>query len=191
MKRDSCEANVSAIQKKTQKQARFFGQNPQQGRTQSPLAPAPQGPQTPDASITTRLFVRFSDPSKNPKNKLSLGPQKKLQKTWEFTFIFENGLFIKGPQLNLWSYRDRDKKFGGDGPKIGVVVSRKVHTRATQRNLWKRRIREAFRRQQQSIHPETVMIFQARAAKNLKKTPSYQEIAEEMTALLKKAGAVS
>lgn len=86
-------------------------------------------------------------------------------------------------------YRDREKKFGGRGPKIGIVVSRKVHTRAAPRNLWKRRIREAFRRQQQSMDPEAVMIFQAKAAKNLKKTPSYQEIAEEMMSLLKKAGA--
>ena len=120
---------------------------------------------------------------------MSLDSQKRLHKAWEFTFVFEKGKFVKGTRLNLWIYLDREKKLGAGGPKIGVVVSRKAQSKATKRNLWKRRIREVFRQQQQNIDADAAVIVQAKNQKNVTSVPDYQEIAEEMIHLIKRAQA--
>lgn len=70
------------------------------------------------------------------------------------------------------------------GPAVGIMVSRKVHLRAVKRNLWKRRIREAFRRRQKDLQPEWALVIQARKQTGV---PAYREIEEELLTLCRKA----
>ncbi len=69
-------------------------------------------------------------------------------------------------------------------PAIGIMVSRKVHLRAVKRNLWKRRIREAFRRNQNRLKPGWALVVQARKQAAI---PSYQEIEKELLLLCQSA----
>ncbi len=68
---------------------------------------------------------------------------------------------------------------------VGVVVGRKTDPRAAGRNLWKRRIREIFRKHQKDLRQETLCLIKARADS---KRPSYEAMEQYLVGLFKKAG---
>ena len=112
-------------------------------------------------------------------------PNQRIRSRRVFQIIFKRGKWAKGFLLNLWSYGGPEV-FEEDGPpQLAVMVSRKVNARATQRNLWKRRIREVFRRHQAEIKNGTAVLIQARKQN---KTPSYAMIESEVMTLLAKTG---
>lgn len=106
-------------------------------------------------------------------------PDQRIRDRRIFQFLFKNGRFVKGDYLNLWVYED----LGLARPQLGVIVSRKTESRATRRNLWKRRIREAFRRQQGRLKKLSVMI-QSRPQDS--GVPSYAALFGEMEKLFEK-----
>lgn len=116
-----------------------------------------------------------------------LGSEQRIRGEWVFKFVFDHGKFAKGKHFHLWVYADKEGKFSGKGPKLGLVVGRKTHARANVRNLWKRRMREVFRRNQTKIKPECLLLLQSRSAK---KVPSYQEMLSEIESLLEKTGSI-
>lgn len=124
---------------------------------------------------------------------------QRIKKPSSFTAAIRKGLFLRGTLLNIWFIRQSEaglhlqpetvfaKKQVSDGrPAIGIMVSRKVHLRAVKRNLWKRRIREAFRRNQGKFKPGWALVVQARKQAVI---PAYSEIEKELLRLSFRAGA--
>ena len=73
-------------------------------------------------------------------------------------------------------------------PRIGIIVSKKTNKSAVARNLWKRRIREAFRKNQSVIKPGVSVLVQSR--KRECSAPAYKEIELDIMELLTKTKAV-
>jgi ribonuclease P protein component len=71
--------------------------------------------------------------------------------------------------------------------KLGVRVSRRVHLRAVKRNLWKRRIKEAYRMLQHEILPGRLILVDAQRQE---KIPGYPEIKAELQKILKEMKAL-
>ena len=70
-------------------------------------------------------------------------------------------------------------------PMLGIIVSRKTDTRAVGRNVWKRRVREIFRKNQAMLHPEAVCLVKVRA---IPKIPTSPDMELDLIKLFKKAG---
>ncbi len=83
----------------------------------------------------------------------------------------------------MWTYHSSRDAKGGAAPKVGIIVSRKTDRRATRRNLWKRRIREAFRELQVKVKENAEILIKSRECNMI---PSYQEIKRELETLLRK-----
>lgn len=125
----------------------------------------------------------------SPQSKLQgaserLLPAQRIRDAGHFKFIFDHAVFTRGAVLKVWSCRDTQKQFAGAGPKIGIIVSRKTSPSAVVRNLWKRRIRESFRKMQVKIKPDCMIVVGARHGK--KETPALAEIAADLQKLLEK-----
>ena len=119
----------------------------------------------------------------------SLGRDQRLRKRRVLQVLFKKGRFFKGKFLRIWVCEDpEDKKNPEAAPQVGVIVSRKTDLRAAKRNLWKRRIREAFRRNQARIKKNTAVLVQA--AKAPAEIPSYQTLQAELFELLAEAGSL-
>lgn len=75
-------------------------------------------------------------------------------------------------------------------PQLGIVISRKTEPLATRRNLWKRRIREAWRLNRSKLKGGAAIVIQAKRSSGLpagrQGTPSYYQIAAELSELLEK-----
>lgn len=69
-----------------------------------------------------------------------------------------------------------------DVSKVGIIVSRKVSAHATDRNRWKRRVREVFRVNQFLIKKGKWIVLQVKPGK---KTPAFQEIEAEIKKLFR------
>lgn len=106
--------------------------------------------------------------------------EQRLRTRKGFQRVFEEGHFIRGKLLNLWILREKRKK----RPRIGIVVTRRTAPLATQRNFWKRRIREIFRRNQHCLKAGVSILVKA---KGRQKAPSYHEIREEFEKRLRQA----
>ena len=120
---------------------------------------------------------------------------QRIKKPNSFTAAIRKGLFLRGTLLNIWFIRQDEagllqqesalaEKGGKGRPAIGIMVSRKVHLRAVKRNLWKRRIREAFRRNQSQFKPGWALVIQARKQVQI---PAYAEIEKELVRLCQRA----
>ena len=116
----------------------------------------------------------------------SLRPEQRIRRRHSFQTIFDKGRFFRGVLLNLWVYEglENEEKRTGGKPKLGIIVSRKTDLKAVRRNLWKRRIREVFRRQQKDFKLPVAILIQS---KKQPKMPSYQAIEQEMKKLFEKA----
>lgn len=115
--------------------------------------------------------------------KQRLGRDQRIKKKIEFDFLFKTGRSAKGKFLIIWA-EDKNLPRPALLPKIAVSVSRQVDTRAVVRNLWKRRVKEAFRRNQEKIFSGTAVLAKVRRIE----MPSYQEIEKELFFLLGKLG---
>ncbi len=124
----------------------------------------------------------------NPKKISSerLHPSQRIRERRVFKFIFENAIFVRGTVLKVWAYRDVSSQFGTGGPKLAIIVSRKTHANATVRNLWKRRIREGFRRFQNKLDPQSLILVASQPGQ--KKVPDYDSMVAELKKLLLKTG---
>ena len=110
--------------------------------------------------------------------------EQRIKKDTAFQKVFTRGDFAKGLFLNLWVLIEPQES----RPRIGIIVSKKTNKSAAARNLWKRRIREAFRKNQSDVKPGASVLVQSR--KRESKAPSYQEIESDMMELLVKTKAV-
>ena len=103
----------------------------------------------------------------------------------DFQAVFKHGFLAKGKVLRLWCYERQGYSAKPQQPQIGIVVSRKTSALSTDRNLWKRRIREAFRRIQNQIKMNTKIVVRSA---HQKRVPSYENIHSELKLLLSKVG---
>ena len=100
-----------------------------------------------------------------------------------FERLYHEGAFHRGMYFNLWVLREEGA--AAKEPRVGIVVSRKVSGRATERNLWKRRMREIFRQMKHNIVPGTALLIQA---KRKDKVPEYEEIRRDFEKVMIRAG---
>ena len=114
---------------------------------------------------------------------------QRIKKQRSFAAAIRLGRFYRGTLLNLWALRRQDACLAADAkrppdesapPCIGIIVSRKVDLSAVKRNLWKRRIREAFRKNQEKTAPGWALVIQAKKQARL---PGYSEIEKEFLKL--------
>jgi ribonuclease P protein component len=112
---------------------------------------------------------------------------QRVRSAKDFQIIFKRGKHQKGALINIWVYGGETESVPGRvaRPKFGILVSKKVDTRAPRRNLWKRRIREACRLSQNRIQRGVTVLIQARPSE---KTASFSAIKDELNRLLDKAG---
>jgi ribonuclease P protein component len=111
-----------------------------------------------------------------------LTSRQRIRHRRDFKTLFDTGKKRKGSLLSIWAMRQLLE--GQKKPAIAIMVSRKVSTKAVTRNLWKRRIREAFRKIQNELVPETAVLIQAQ---RIAKVPPADEILKELQQLLKKS----
>lgn len=100
-----------------------------------------------------------------------------------FQFLFKKGHFAKGKYLNLWAYQGRVSPSDPPSPQIGIMVSRKVNKSSVQRNRWRRRVREAFRKQQHLMKRNLHLIVSVRPGQAI---PSFEALARELLELIQK-----
>ena len=112
---------------------------------------------------------------------LRLGPKQRLKKSYQFQQAVKKGRFLKGRLLNLWALPDPE----GGAARLGIIVSKRVDKRAVRRNLWKRRIREIFRKRQREWAAGTLIVVQARA---LPQVPESSALEEDFIKLCTQAG---
>lgn len=110
--------------------------------------------------------------------KLSFGKDKKLKSRKAIENIFSHGnSFHKHPVRAMYFFEASDSEI-----KIGVSVPKKKFKRAVDRNLIKRRMREAFRKNQQKLHLQgklhTMFIYTSG------EILSYREIEKSIIALI-------
>ena len=139
-------------------------------------------PQKRTKAFNSSLVGQETNPEKFSSERLR--PSQRIRERRVFKFIFENGVFIRGTSLKIWAYRDAANRFGKQGPKLAIMVSRKTHTNATVRNLWKRRIREGFRRFQNKLDPQSLILVSSQPGQ--KKVPDYDAMVIELKKLLSK-----
>ena len=102
-----------------------------------------------------------------------------------FQIVHKRGRFIRSKLFNIWAYSGPEASVEGClKPRIGIVVSKKVSLRANKRNLWKRRIREAFRLHQHKIKKGVAILVKAKKQDTI---PSYHDVALEFEKALTKA----
>ena len=111
---------------------------------------------------------------------------KSLRSRRVFRWIYSKGSSLKGKLVTL-RYCDGAglSELSMTGVQMAIAVSKKVSTRAVDRNLWKRRIREAFRHLQNRIKPSVSIMIQS---KPTVEPPSYRELLSDLSAGLQKAG---
>lgn len=109
--------------------------------------------------------------------------EQRIRKKHEFEILFEKGIFARGRWINLWALSGPKLAKETHQPRLGVIVSRKTSGRANQRNLWKRRIREIFRKIQSQIKDNTSVMIQS---KKMERVPAAKDLQQDIEKLLKK-----
>lgn len=114
-----------------------------------------------------------------------LKPSQSIRKSRVFQIVHKRGQFIRSKLFNVWIY-DGPEAFveGCLKPRIGIVVSKKVSLRANKRNLWKRRIREAFRLHQHYLIEGIAILIKVKKQEMM---PAYQDVATEFRLAMVKA----
>lgn len=120
--------------------------------------------------------------------KESLKPYQRIRQKDLFRTILNRGVRVRGAHMQMWVC-DRAGVVGAVGqhqrPMLGIIVGRKTDRSAAGRNLWKRRIREAFRRQQRFIGAGKLIVIRSGIGQP---APSYVVIAEEIKTLFIQSG---
>jgi ribonuclease P protein component len=120
------------------------------------------------------------DSRRSSKGQNRFTPGQRVCKRSEFKIIFDNGARVRGTFLSLWHLACPDKP-----ARLGIVVAKKYEPKATQRNLWKRRIREIFRNHGREIAPGHALIVMV---SKCGKIPTSLEMKAEMMRLFARAG---
>lgn len=116
-----------------------------------------------------------------------LRPRQRIRRGRLYEIIHKKGKFSRGVFLNVWSCEDAEVVGDSREAKIGIIVTRKTSLRATRRNLWKRRIREGFRKLQGDVREGVAVMVQSRPALE---APTAAEVYREMRQLLGKLGSL-
>ncbi|MCF8224943.1 MAG: ribonuclease P protein component [Bacteroidales bacterium] len=120
-------------------------------------------------------------------SRFSFGREEKLKSRKSIESLFSSGKSFSSPPIRLL-YRENDIK-NIPSVQVGVIVPKRYFKRAVDRNLLKRRIREAYRTTKQDLfqaleskrsHLEIVFIYQSTEIKNS------QEIRQSINFLLYK-----
>lgn len=123
------------------------------------------------------IFIRMS--------RQTLPRQERLKSGRDISALFENGAsFLVYPVKVVWYIHENPEK---NPTKVAFTVSKKIFRHAVQRNLLKRRMREAYRLNKQLLLSEDsdfnariVFVYIAKEELN------YSVIARSITAALKK-----
>lgn len=107
----------------------------------------------------------------------------RLQNKKDFDCVYQKGKPFKGNFLFLKVLKNDLQRL-----RIGVVVSSKTARKASQRNLIKRRIREAVRRKLPLIKESADIIIVA--GRGLNKQTGFQAIDKDLEGLFLKAGII-
>ncbi len=78
--------------------------------------------------------------------------RSRLSRSGDFAAVYRHGRSVSSRYLVLYSFPRPPEAGAGDDPRLGLAVSRKVGG-AVERNLLKRRLREAFDRLAPEIEP--------------------------------------
>lgn len=109
-----------------------------------------------------------------------LSKKNRLKKKKDFEKVFKKGRGFKEDFLFL-----KTAENGLENSRIGIVVGTKVAKKATERNLIKRRLREAVRKRISEIKPGLDIVIVA--LEGLDKKVSFQTIQEVLERLFLKA----
>jgi ribonuclease P protein component len=115
-----------------------------------------------------------------------LRPEQRIRNRQTFQTIFEKGVCVRGSLLNLWTY-EQPEASRSQKVLFAPVVSKKTDLRANRRNLWKRRLKEAFRRNQLRFRKGVWILAQSRKQTQI---PSYREMEAELIKLGTRAGII-
>lgn len=118
--------------------------------------------------------------------KLSLISSQRIRKRSVFEAISASGKKIRGKVITLLFTMSCDNEKAPEKPCFAVKISRKISLRANVRNLWKRRIRESFRRNQEQLRAGYYLFW---ANGPQKKVPPYHEIEADLLNNAARAGA--
>lgn len=120
--------------------------------------------------------------------KLTLNKNERLKKRKLIDDLFKSGMSIKAPPLTI-VYKEITKDESPHAPLLfGVTVSKKLHKRAVDRNLIKRRMRESFRVNKLPIYNQLIKkdkklsVMAIFTSKNIE---DYQTIEASMLKILK------
>jgi ribonuclease P protein component len=83
--------------------------------------------------------------------KQSLNKKDRLKSYSKIRELFDHGVKLRHHPINLFYLIEEDKFEDGVSMKMGVAVGTKHFKKAVQRNLLKRRIREAYRLQRMEL----------------------------------------
>lgn len=86
--------------------------------------------------------------------RLSFGPDRRLARRADFERLLREGVRRSLSGYTFYLARRGDQ----DPPRLGILVSRKHARQATERNRIKRRIREAFRLEQDALKGFDVLV---------------------------------
>jgi ribonuclease P protein component len=170
------EKDVSTIQKKATRKTWISRQDKNARRAGSYSPTAQEGPET----LNPRLVLSSVQDSS----------QKTHRTNYRnfFSRVFKKGKSFRGKSLAIWIDHEPEEAVRGSHSGVclmGIQAARTAEPKATRRNLWKRRVREAMRMFQREIPPACRIVIQMRKQKNV---ASYQEIESELADLLKRAG---
>ena len=103
-----------------------------------------------------------------------------------FKIVYSKGNFLKGRLLGI-AYSNLQATISEKTdmlvPSVAFAVSKKISASAVERNLWKRRMREALRQISDAISREIAIVIQARKAGA---APGVSELKVEIETLFKK-----
>jgi ribonuclease P protein component len=102
-----------------------------------------------------------------------------LKRKKDFELVFKRGKALRGKLLVLKFVVNEDGR-----PRVGIVVSKKISKKAVVRNKVRRRLQAAVKAEMIKIKKGADMILLALPGIEAK---NFQEIAEEITRLFKKA----
>jgi ribonuclease P protein component len=134
------QAHVSTVENATRKNARIPGSQPHRGRKESARQPPRQGP------APARALAADG-------KRLGLDAARRLRKKAEFEHLLRHGVRRSVDGITFFLATR-----GTGAPRLGLLVTRKHASHATDRNRLKRCIREAFRLEQEGLGPLDILV---------------------------------
>lgn len=120
--------------------------------------------------------------------KLTLNKNERLKKRKLIDDLFKRGMSIKAPPITI-VYKQITKEESPHAPLLfGVTVSKRLHKRAVDRNLIKRRMRESFRVNKLPIYDHLIKLdkqLSVMAIFTSKKIEDYKTIEASILKILK------